>query len=104
VNFEVLGPDAKFFGVRSENKGESELPDKTTSYAVLYPKMQLDYETNREHRIKIKAKSVVEYQSVNKSAGEIEPEIDVLVKVGNVNEPPQFTEEVYIFEGKWNFF
>lgn len=96
VKFEVVGDDAKFFGVDSETKAE--LPDKTTSYAVLYPKIPLDYESKTEHRIRIRAKNIVEYTSVDESI--LEPELELVIKIENVNEPPQFAKKLFIFEGK----
>lgn len=97
VTFEVTGDGAKFFGVRAEIDPASPA-GVTWTNAVLYPKIPLDYETKNIHSLKIKARSSQAYEGIKKESI-IEPEIDLLVRIGNVNEPPKFEKDVFLFEG-----
>lgn len=86
-----------FFGVRPEIDPAS--PSGVTyTNAVLYPKIPLDYEGKNVHRIKIKAKSAEEYEGLKKE-DITESEIDLTIRVGNVNEPPKFDKDIFLFEG-----
>ena len=63
---------------------------------------KLDYETaeNHEYRFKVKAVNVAPPKPAYFHRT-MEDETDVIVTVGNINEPPEFTKTDYSFAGNF---
>lgn len=99
VTFELTGESASLFGVETilDSLASSDI---SSCYAHIYPISPLDYETKKEHKFTIRAKNVVDYASSSGivKSDKMMAELDVLIKVENVNEPPQFEKDIFIFE------
>ena len=99
VEFRIQSPGDKFFYIQ-DRRDSSAPAEKTIIDACLTPKEgKLDYETQNIHQISIEAKNTRPVVSSAAKAGIIPSDtINLTVKVLNVNEAPQFKEDLYIFE------
>lgn len=99
VEFRINSPGDKFFYIKAI-KDSSAPAEKTIIDACLAPKEgKLDYETQNIHQLSIVAKNTRPLVSSAAKAGIIPSDsINFTVKVLNVNEPPQFKEDLSIFE------
>ena len=99
VEFRINSPGDKFFYIKAI-KDSSAPAEKTIIDACLAPKEgKLDYETQNIHQLSIVAKNTRPLVSSAAKAGIIPSDsINFTVKVLNVNEPPQFEEDLSIFE------
>lgn len=99
VEFRILPPGDKFFYIQ-DRRDSSAPAEKTIIDACLTPiEGKLDFETQNIHQISIEGKNTRPVVSSAAKAGIISSDtINFTVKVLNVNEAPQFKEDLYIFE------